>query len=191
MATRKPKLLSASWGRRPAGRSPTWPRRCPALLDGLTETSVCRKEANEHAEILFRKHGGTGPGAATPDGQLERIAKAEADPASLRANNRVDELYEAMAKGDTARGCELLRDPETHAAYRARLAGERYAAPVEVAKAEPDHRAEIRELLAAGDADGLTRLFRSAPAAHGQYRGMLGTEEMRAAAMEGVAKRRR
>ncbi len=157
------------------------PRRRPTLLDGptLTETSVCRKGANEHAEILFWKHGGAAAGVASPDGLRERIAKLEADIASTRANDRVDELYEAMAKGDTARGSELLRDPETYDAYKARLAGERYVAPVEVAKAEPDHRAEIRELLAAGDADGLTRLFRSAPAAHGQYRGMLGTEDLR------------
>ena len=38
-----------------------------------------------------------------------------------------------------------------------------------LAKAEPDHRAEIRRLLAAGDSDGLTRLFRFAPAAGEQY----------------------
>ena len=109
----------------------------------------------------------------------QRLDKLEGDLATLRANARVDEVYVALGKRDHARAGELLRDPETHAAYRTRLAGERYAAPVKVTKVETDHRAEIRKLLAAGDTDGLTRLFRSAPAAHGQYRGMLGTGELR------------
>jgi hypothetical protein len=121
----------------------------------------------------------------------QRLDKLEGDLATLRANARVDEVYVALGKRDHARAGELLRDPETHAAYRTRLAGERYAAPVKVTKVETDHRAEVRKLLAAGDADGLTRLFRSAPAAHGQYREMLGTEGLRAAAAEGVAKRAR
>jgi hypothetical protein len=134
--------------------------------------------ASVGSDVLVWKRDG---GGATSDGLRERIAKIEADITAMRANTRVDELFAAMAKGDTARGCELLKDKDTHLAYRARLAGERWQAPVEVAKAEPDHRAEIRNLLAAGDADGLTRLFRAAPAAHGQYRGMLGSEELAAA----------
>jgi hypothetical protein len=156
----------------------------------IDEFSFVDAPASVGSDVLVWKRDG-GAGVASLDGLRERLAKLEADIASTRANDRVDELYEAMAKGDTARGSELLRDPETYDAYKARLAGERYVAPVEVAKAEPDHRADIRKLLAAGDADGLTRLFRSAPAAHGQYRGMLGTGELRETAAEGLAGRRR
>ena len=130
-----------------------------------------------------------GPAARTPllpsPPLAERVAKLASDIATLRANARVDEVYVALGKRDHARAGELLRDPETHAAYRTRLAGERYAAPVKVTKVETDHRAEIRKLLAAGDADGLTRLFGSAPSSHAQYREMLGTGELRAAAAEG------
>ncbi len=39
-----------------------------------------------------------------------------------------------------------------------------------------------------GDHAGLTRLFRSAPAAHGQYRGMLGSEELAAGDAEGLTR---
>ena len=76
-----------------------------------------------------------GAGAATsagPEALRVRLAKLEAGIASLRANGRVDEVYAALAKRDTARSGELLRDPETYEAYRARMAGGRYAAPVRV-----------------------------------------------------------
>jgi hypothetical protein len=46
----------------------------------------------------------------------DRIAKLAADVASFRANSRVDEVFEALAKRDTATACELLRDPATYEA---------------------------------------------------------------------------
>jgi hypothetical protein len=97
------------------------------------------------------RRGATGTAAVgSPLPLGDRLAKLEADIASTRANRRVDELHEALAKGDATRGRELLRDPETYDAYKARLAGERYASPVKVAKAEPDHRAAIRKAVADG-----------------------------------------
>jgi hypothetical protein len=136
-----------------------------------------------------------GPAARTPllpsPPLAERVAKLASDLATLRANARVDELHATLAKRDGARATELMRDPETYATYRARLGGQRWQAPVEIVKVETDHRAEIRKLLAAGDADGLTKLFHAAPSSHAQYREMLGTGELRVAAAEGVAKRAR
>ena len=146
----------------------------------IDEFSFVDAPASVGSDVLVWKRDGVAAGTASPDGLRERLAKAEADLASLRANGRVDEVYAALAKRDVARSRELLRDPETFDAYRARMAGGRYAAPVRVAKAEPDHRAEIRKLLAAGDSDGLGRLFRSAPAAHGQYRELLMAGELAA-----------
>jgi hypothetical protein len=144
----------------------------------IDEFSFVDAPASVGSDVLVWKRDDSAGGGATSDGLRERIAKIEADIASTRANRRVDELYEAMAKGDTARGGELLRDPETYDAYKARLAGERYAAPVEVAKVEPDHRAAIREAVAGGDPAALTRLFRADGAAHHQYKAMLSAGEL-------------
>ena len=99
--------------------------------------------------------------------------------AAARANRRVDEALEALAAWDMPRATELLGDPDACHAFHARDAGEVWRPPVAEADG-PDHRAEIRKAVAEGDAEGLTGLFRSAPAAHGQYRGMLGTGELAA-----------
>ena len=95
-----------------------------------------------------------------------------------------------LAKGDTARGCELLRDPETYDAYRARLAGERWQAPVEVVKNEPDYRQAIREAVADGDHAKLNRLVHL-PEGGRQYGELLRAGELVAAAEQGIAKRAR
>ena len=74
-------------------------------------------------------------------------------------------MFEALSKRDTPRATELLKDRDTHLAYRARLGGERWQPPVEVAKAEPDRGAEIRKAVAEGDVAGLDRLVRLPTAA--------------------------
>jgi hypothetical protein len=122
----------------------------------IDEFSFVDRPASVGSDVLVWKRDGGA--AASADGLRERLAKAEADLASLRANDRVDEVYAALAKRDVARATELLRDSETYDAYRVRLAGERYAAPVAVAKAGPDHRAEIRKAVADDDGAELERL---------------------------------
>ena len=62
---------------------------------------------------------------------------------------------------------------------------------MKVTKAEPDHRADIRKAVADGDHAELTRLFRSASAAHGQYQELLHSGGLAGAVAEGVAKRAR
>lgn len=135
----------------------------PKVLRRLTidEFSFCDAPANADSKVLVCKRddgAGAGPG---PD--REAVLKADL------VNARVDLALALLAKRDTAKAGELLRDAETYGAYMARIRGGRYAAPVAVAKAEPDHRGEIRRLVAARDMAALGGLFRADPAAHRQY----------------------
>ena len=165
------------------------PRRRPALLDGLTltETSVCRKGANEHAAILFWKRHGTPPPPPAP--LAERLAKLEADLAATRANRRAGEALEALAKGDTAVAGELLGDADTYSAYSARLWGEEWRPPVAKA-AGPDRRAEIRKAVAEANFAELDRLVRQ-PDGGRQYHELLMAGDLAEPAAEGIAKRGR
>lgn len=149
------------------------PRR-PKVLRRLRidEFSFCDAPANADSRVLVCKAGG----------DREALAKAAAAAATLRANARVDEVYAALAKRDTARAGELLRDAETYDAYQVRIAGGRYQAPVAVTKAEPDHRAGIRKAVAARDMAALGGLFRADEAAHRQYHELLAAGELAASA---------
>jgi hypothetical protein len=75
--------------------------------------------------VWKRDSGATGPasvGNLLPLG--DRLAKLEADIAAARANRRVDEALEALAKHDLPRATELLGDPDTCYAFYARVACE-------------------------------------------------------------------
>jgi hypothetical protein len=92
---------------------------------------------------------------------------------------------EALAKGDVAAAGELLTDRQAYEGYQARMAGERYAAPVKVAKAAgPDHRAAI----AGDDYAELERLVHL-PEGRRQYDELLRAGELAGAAEQAVAKR--
>jgi hypothetical protein len=100
------------------------------------------------------------------------IAKLEADMRSFGANARVDEAMALLSKRDPqsvkAAGAILGSSPEVYEAYQARMAGERYEAPVDKV-AEPavsGHALTIKKLIETNDMDGLGRLMRSDPAAH-------------------------
>jgi hypothetical protein len=103
------------------------------------------------------------------------IAKFAATVATTTINARVDEAMALVKKGDNRAARELLNDPQTYEAYRGRLAGERYEAPVAKA-AEPaisGHALTIKKLIETNDMDGLGRLMRSDPAAHATYERMM------------------
>jgi hypothetical protein len=76
---------------------------------------------------------------AAPADLEARIAKLAADVTSFAVNNRVDEVMTLLAKRDpksAAQAGTILRSsPEVHDAYMARMAGERYEAPVAKAAA--------------------------------------------------------
>jgi hypothetical protein len=123
------------------------------------------------------------------------IAKLGADVASFAVNNRVDEAMALLAKRDAQSaaqaGAILRSSPEVYEAYHARMAGERYEAPVAKA-AEPDvsgHALTIKKLIEANDMDGLGRLMRSDPAAYATYQHM--TETGLTTAYAEVAKRQK
>jgi hypothetical protein len=106
------------------------------------------------------------------------IAKLAADVASFAVNNRIDEALALLAKRDpesTAQAGAMLRSsPEVYEAYQARMAGERWQAPVAKA-AEPavsGHALTIKRLIETNDMDGLGRLMRSDPAAYATYQHM-------------------
>jgi hypothetical protein len=103
------------------------------------------------------------------------IAKFAATVATTTINARVDEAMALVKKGDTRTARELLNDPQTYEAYHARMAGERYEAPVAKA-AEPavsGHALTIKKLIETNDMDGLGRLMRSDPTAHATYERMM------------------
>jgi hypothetical protein len=107
------------------------------------------------------------------------IAKLAADMRSFGANMKVDEAMDLLAKRDPASaeaaGAILRSSPEVYEAYQARMAGERYEAPVAKA-AEPDvsgHALTIKKLIETNDMHGLGCLMRSDPAAHATYGRMM------------------
>jgi hypothetical protein len=107
------------------------------------------------------------------------IAKLTANVTSFAVNNRVDEAMALLAKRDpesaAKAGAILNSSPEVYEAYHARMAGERYQAPVAKA-AEPavsGHALTIKKLIEANDMDGLGRLMRSDPATHATYERMM------------------
>ena len=96
-------------------------------------------------------------------------------PASVRAT--ADAALSALLKGDRAEADRLAADPDVAEAIHLRNYGERWQAPVAKA-AEPDHRAEIKRLVRAGDDDGLNALFRRSPASCGQYYELRGSGQL-------------
>ena len=158
----------------------------------ISEFSFVDAPASIGSDVLVWKNaaGASLPPPPPPARPAVRLAKLEADLASLKANDRVDEVYAALAKGDHARAGELLRDPVTYDAYRARLAGERWQAPVEVVKDEPDYRQAIREAVADGDHAELNRLVHL-PEGGRQYGELLRAGDLVEAAAAAVAKRAR
>jgi NTP pyrophosphatase (non-canonical NTP hydrolase) len=119
----------------------------------------------------------------------DELAKLAGEVTSFAINNRVDEVLQLVRKGDNRAARELLNDPQTYEAYHARMAGERYEAPVTKA-AEPDvsgHALTIKKLIETNDMDGLGRLMRSDPAAYATYQHM--TETGLTTAYREVAKR--
>jgi hypothetical protein len=142
------------------------------------------RRGREIAEEALRKKGhGLPQGSpveirkrtAAPADLEARIAKLAADVTSFSANTKIDEAMVLLAKRDPestrAAGAILRSSPEVHDAYMARLAGERYEAPVAKA-AEPDvcgHALTIKKHLEAGDHEGLRQLFHAEPESYATY----------------------
>jgi hypothetical protein len=138
--------------------------------------TVAKIEGDNRPAVPIRKQ-------ATPSTAELRadIAKLAADVTSFGANAKVDEAVALLAKRDpestSAAGAILRSSPEVYEAYHARMAGERYEAPVAKA-AEPavsGHALTIKKLIETNDMDGLGRLMRSDPAAHATYEQMMQT----------------
>jgi hypothetical protein len=119
----------------------------------------------------------------------DEIAKLAGEVTSFAINNRVDEVLQLVRKGDARAARDLLNDPQTYEAYHARMAGERYVAPV-IKAATPDvsgHAVTIKKLIETNDMDGLGSLMRSDPDAYSTYRRM--TETGLTSTYSDVAKR--
>jgi hypothetical protein len=125
----------------------------------IDEFSLVDVPASVGSDVLIWKRGeGEAAGRQRPVLQtsVERqayIAKMDAEIATLKASRAVDEAMALLAKRDpesVAKAGAILRSsPDVYDAYRARMAGERYEAPV--AKAE-DGRSSIERSLAEGQA---------------------------------------
>jgi hypothetical protein len=125
----------------------------------IDEFSLVDAPASVGSDVLIWKRGeGEAAGRQRPVLQtsVERqayIAKLDAEIATLKASSAVDEVMTLLAKRDpesVAKAGAILRSsPEVYEAYHARMAGERYEAPV--AKAE-DTRSSIERSLAEGQA---------------------------------------
>jgi hypothetical protein len=142
------------------------------------------RRGREIAEEALRKKGhGLPQGSpveirkrtAAPADLEARIAKLAADVTSFSANTKIDEAMVLLAKRDPestrAAGAILRSSPEVHDAYMARMAGERYEAPIAKA-AEPavsGHALTIKKHLEAGDHEGLRQLFHAEPESYATY----------------------
>jgi hypothetical protein len=148
-----------------------------------TAADYSARRGREIAEEALRKKGrSTSAGepveirkqTAAPADLAARVAKLAADVTSFAVNNRVDEVLQLVRKGDARAARDLLNDPQTYEAYHARMAGERYEAPVaKAAPAASGHALTIKKLIETNDMDGLGRLMRSDPAAHAAYERMM------------------
>jgi hypothetical protein len=135
--------------------------------------TVAKIEGDNRPAVPIRKHAAP----STADLRAD-IAKLGADVTSFAVNNRIDEAMTLLAKRDpesTARAGAILRSsPEVYEAYQARMAGERWQAPVAKA-AEPavsGHALTIKKLIETNDMDGLGRLMRFDPTAYATYQHM-------------------
>jgi hypothetical protein len=131
------------------------------------KATVAKLKGDNRPAVPIRKHAAPSTAELRAD-----IAKLAADVTSFGANAKVDEAVALLAKRDpestSAAGAILRSSPEVYEAYHARMAGERYQAPIAKA-AEPavsGHALTIKKLIETNDMDGLGRLMRSDPAAH-------------------------
>jgi hypothetical protein len=138
------------------------------------KATIAKIEGDNRAAVPIRKQ-------ATPSTAELRadIAKLAADVTSFGANAKVDEAVALLAKRDpestSAAGAILRSSPEVYEAYHARMAGERYEAPVAKAAelAVSGHALTIKKHLEAGDHEGLRQLFHAEPESYATYGQMM------------------
>jgi hypothetical protein len=136
--------------------------------------TVAKIEGDNRAAVPIRKHAVTSAADLRAD-----IVKLEAEMTSFGANMKVDEAMALLAKRDSASaeaaGAILRSGPEVYEAYQARMAGERWQAPIAKA-AEPaisGHALTIKKHLGTGDHEGLRQLFHAEPESYATYGQMM------------------